>query len=427
MLDLKYVVQNLDLVREKLATRHAEDTVEPLIPLAEKRRELIGNVESLRAELNAANKEMAALAKAKDQEGLQAKRGELKELSERIKAIDPELKAVEGEIEAVLLSVPNLPLDETSVGESENDNPVLRTVGEPTRFDFDAKWHDELGAKLGILDTERGAKIAGARFTVLMGAGARLERALYNFFLDIHTAKHGYTEVLAPFLVNSKTMTGTGQLPKFEEDLFKVAGDWDLYLIPTAEVPLTNLHSDEILDEDDLPLRMCGLTACFRSEAGSYGKDVRGYIRQHQFNKVELVHLCTPETSRDEHLKLLEHAETILQLLELPYRIVELCTGDLGFGAARCYDLEVWLPMQEKYREISSCSNCGDFQARRMNLRYRPKGKKAKPRFCHTLNGSGLAVGRTVVAILENYQQPDGSVMIPEVLRPYMGGIERIG
>jgi seryl-tRNA synthetase len=341
----------------------------------------------------------------------------IEELEARLQTLEPALLAIEH-------SLPNLPHENVPVGKDETANRVERTVGVPRTFDFEPKAHWDLGPALGILDFERGAKLAGARFTVYFGAGALLERALIQLMLDLHTRSHGYIEVLPPVIVNRETLFGTGQLPKFEPDLFKLEG-FPYYLIPTAEVPVTNLHRDEILDEPRLPVRYTAYTPCFRSEAGSYGKDVRGLIRQHQFNKVELVQLTTPETSYDALEELTGHAERVLQILELPYRVMTLSTGDMGFGAAKTYDIEVWLPGQQAYREISSCSNCEDFQARRANLRYRPAGG-GKPRLLHTLNGSGLAVGRTLIAILENYQQEDGSVLIPDALRPFTGGLERI-
>ena len=323
------------------------------------------------------------------------------------------------------MGIPNLPHPEVPVGQNSEDNPVVRTFGEPPSFGFDALAHWDIGERLGILDFERAAKITGARFALYLGQGARLERALVNFMLDIQTKEHGYLEVLPPFMTNRASMTATGQLPKFEEDLFKLEG-WDYYLVPTAEVPVTNIHQGEVLEEELLPLLYTAYTPCFRSEAGSYGKDTRGLIRQHQFNKVELVKFTTPETSYEELEKLLDNAETILRRLGLPYQVVELCTGDLGFSSAKTYDIEVWMPGQQKYREISSCSNFEDFQARRGNIRFKRKGKKGTE-LVHTLNGSGLAVGRTLVALLENFQQEDGSVVIPETLRPYMDGLERIG
>lgn len=427
MLDLKFVVNNLDLVKEKMAARGASAVLEPVVGLAAKRLERIHAIEELRREQNAANETMQAIIKSEGPQSPVAleKRAALKELSGRAKALEPELKAVEAELEQLMLTLPNLTHATTPVGKNEDDNPEVRRWGTPRTFDFTPKWHDELGVALDILDFERGAKLAGARFTVLKGLGARLERALIQFMLDIHESEGGYTEIFPPLLVNAETLTGTGQLPKFEADLFKMTGtDKPLYLIPTAEVPVTNLFSGEILDGATLPMRFCAYTPCFRSEAGSYGKDVRGYIRQHQFNKVELVHISAAETSYDEHERLTAAAEKILQRLELPYRVINLCTGDIGFGAAKTYDLEVWLPGQAKYREISSCSNCEDFQARRMKLRYRDKDGKIQ--LAHTLNGSGLAVGRTLVAVLENYQQADGSVVVPTALRPYLGGLERI-
>jgi seryl-tRNA synthetase len=345
-------------------------------------------------------------------------------LKARIETLETRSKEIDDEIQGIELAIPNLPHPSVPVGKDESANRVERTVGEPTRFAFAPKAHWDLGPALGILDFERGAKLAGARFTVYLGAGARLERALISFMLDLHTGEHGYREVLPPFLANRETLTGTGQLPKFEQDLFKLEG-YPYYLIPTAEVPLTGMHRDEILEERDLPLRYTAYTPCFRSEAGSYGKDVRGLIRQHQFSKVELVNLTTPETSYDALEAMTRSASRVLEILELPYRVMSLATGDMGFSAAKTYDLEVWLPGQDAYREISSVSDCDDFQARRSNLRYRPEGG-GKPRLVHTLNGSGLAVGRTLIAILENYQREDGSVAIPAALRPYMGGVAEI-
>jgi seryl-tRNA synthetase len=349
----------------------------------------------------------------------------MRQASQRIKELDGKLGEVEDEINRSLLLIPNVPHESVPVGKDENDNPVVKRWGEITQFSFAPKPHWELGESLGILDFERAAKITGARFTLYWGLGAQLERALINFMLDLHTTKHGYVEVLPPFVVNSSAMMGTGQLPKFREDLFKLE-DWDYYLVPTAEVPVTNIFMNEILEEEDLPLCYTAYTPCFRSEAGSYGKDTRGLIRQHQFNKVEMVKFTTPEQSYDELESLLLDAEEVLQMLELPYQVVTLCTGDLGFSAAKTYDIEVWIPGQQAFREISSCSNFGDFQARRANIRYRPKGKK-KIAYPYTLNGSGLAVGRTLVAIMENWQQEDGSVVIPPALRTYMGGVDIIG
>ena len=348
----------------------------------------------------------------------------MREVSSKIKELDKEKAGYEEKLNSILMEIPNIPHPSVPIGKNEEDNTLVKEVGEPVKFDFEPKAHWDLGENLGILDFERAAKIAGARFPLYMGAGSRLERALINFMLDIHTTEHGYREILPPFMVNRKSMTGTGQLPKFEEDLFKLEG-WDYYLIPTAEVPVTNIFQDEVLNGEDLPIYFTAYTPCFRSEAGSYGKDTRGLIRQHQFNKVELVKFALPENSYEELETLLKNAETILERLELPYRVITLCTGDLGFSSAKTYDIEVWMPYQNKYREISSCSNFEDFQARRANIRFKTKGKKGT-RLVHTLNGSGLAVGRTFAAICENFQQEDGSIVIPEALRPYLGGMKKI-
>jgi seryl-tRNA synthetase len=388
---------------------------------AERRAALV-EVEDLKRQRNEASRAIGEVKKrggdaAAEIAAVGQLKGRIEELEGRLQTIDPELLAIEH-------GLPNLPDASVPVGKDETANRVERTVGTPRAFDFEAKSHWDLGPALGILDFERGAKLTGARFTVSFGAGALLERALINLMLDLHTREHGYTEVLPPFIVNADTLFGTGQLPKFEQDLFHLEG-YPYYLIPTAEVPVTNIYRDETLDESRLPVRFTAYTPCFRSEAGSYGKDVRGLIRQHQFNKVELVQLTTPETSFQALEELTGHAERVLQILELPYRVMALSTGDMGFGAAKTYDLEVWLPGQQTYREISSCSNCVDFQARRANIRYRPEGG-GKTRLVHTLNGSGLAVGRTLIAILENYQQADGSVVIPEPLRRWTGGLERI-
>ena len=385
------------------------------------RRALLGEAETLKAERN---KVSALIGKTKDKSQVQDEIVRMKQVSARIKELDEELRTVEEELGNRLLVVPNLPDAACPAGSTEDDNVELRTWGEIEARDYEPKAHWDLGKDLGILDFERAAKLSGARFSVLIGAGARLERALINFMLDLHTEQHKYIEVLPPFMVNSDSMTGTGQLPKFEDDLFHAEGV-DLYLIPTAEVPVTNLHRDEILSDSELPICYTAYTPCFRKEAGSHGKDTRGLIRQHQFNKVEMVKFTRPEDSDVELEKLLDNAEEVLRQLKLPYRVVDLCAGDIGFSAARTFDIEVWLPGQETYREISSCSNFRDFQARRASIRYRPDGG-GKPTFVHTLNGSGLAVGRTLLAVLENYQQADGSVEIPEVLRPYMGGMERI-
>ena len=432
MLDLKSVVENREQILGMLASRgQSLEQIQAwpglagadLWALAGERRALIQEVEQLRHQQRKVGEEIARRSKAKeDASGLKA---EMKGVAERIRQGDAQRQEVEERIRKFLLVVPNVPDESVPVGPDASANAEVRQVGEPPRFDFEPKAHWDLGPQLGILDFERAAKVSGARFAVLWDQGARLERALAQLMLDTHTSR-GYREVLPPYLVTAETLIGTGQLPKFEDDLFKTAaGEHDLYLIPTAEVPLTSLHRDEMLDGDSLPRKYVAHTPCFRSEAGSYGKDVRGLIRQHQFHKVELVKLTTPETSMEELEAMVGDAEEILKRLGLAYRVVVLSTGDMGFSAAKTFDIEVWLPGQGAYREISSCSNCTDFQARRANLRYRPD-PKAKPRFVHTLNGSGLAVGRTLIALLENYQQADGSVVIPEALRPYMGGAERI-
>ena len=410
-------------VRQGLAARGADvELYERWRGLDAERRAGIAEVEELKRRRNEASRAIGELKR----QGADAAReiAEVGTWKARIEEIEARLAEVDAEATHVELVLPNLPHGSVPVGPDESANRVERTVGEPTRFDFEPRAHWDLGPALGILDFERGTKVAGARFTAYFGAGARLERALISFMLDLHTREHGYTEVLPPFMVNRDALTGTGQLPKFEQDLFHIEGH-PLYLVPTAEVPLTNLHREEILDEAALPVRYTAYTPCFRSEAGSYGKDVRGLIRQHQFNKVEIVQLTAPEASYDALEELTGHAERVLQLLELPYRVMTLSTGDMGASAAKTHDLEVWLPGQGLYREISSCSNCEDYQARRANLRYRPAGG-GKPRLLHTLNGSGLAVGRTLVAILENYQRADGAVEIPGALQPYMGGLARI-
>jgi seryl-tRNA synthetase len=421
MLDPNQVRDHLDAVKNSLATRGLDATAE-LQRFAEAeadRRRLIQEVETLKREQNAAGE---AVARAKKQGEDASHLFEAnKARGQKIKQLEAELEPAERRRMSVLETLPNLPHASVPVGTSAADNVVVREWGTPRTFDFEPKAHWDLGPELGVIDFERATKISGARFAVLMGAGAQLERALINFMLSLHTSEHGYTEVLPPFLVNAATMYGTGQLPKFEQDLFKVTGDRDLYLIPTAEVPVTNLYRGEILDGRQLPFKYTAYTPCFRSEAGSYGADVRGLIRQHQFDKVELVKFATPETSYDELESLTANAERVLQLLGLPYRTVVLCTGDMGFAAAETYDIEVWLPSQKTYREISSCSNCEAFQARRANIKFRPDGT-GKAEYVHTLNGSGLAVGRTLIAILENYQQKDGSVEIPEALRPFMAG-----
>jgi len=425
MLDPAFVRDKPDLVRTGLQNRglEPEALLNDLSSLDEKRRSLILEVETLKREQNAAGDEVARLKRlGQDATPLfDANR----QRAQRIKQLDAELEALEGERQGVLLTVPNLPHASVPVGTSAADNREIRRVGDPRVFDFQPKPHWDLGADLGILDFERAAKIARARFAVLLGAGARMSRALIDFMLDLHTSEHGYQEVEPPFLVNAASLTGTGNLPKFEQDLFKISGDWDLYLAPTAEVPLTNLFRGEIIDGRTLPLKFTAYTPCFRSEAGSYGADVRGLIRQHQFDKVELVKFTTPEQSYDELEGLTRNAETVLDRLKLPYRTMLLCTGDMGFASAKTYDIEVWLPSQQTYREISSCSNTEAFQARRASIKFRPGGT-GKAELAHTLNGSGLAVGRTLIAILENYQQKDGSIVIPEVLRPYMRGLEVI-
>ncbi|MGC9195830.1 MAG: serine--tRNA ligase [Syntrophobacteraceae bacterium] len=422
MLDVKFVRDNMELVRRMLANRQSNLDLEPLLKLDETRRRLLVDVEEKKHRRNVASEEIARLKKEKKDAADLVE--EMKVLGQQIKSIDLHLGQVEQEFMEFLLAIPNVPHDSVPVGSSENDNAQIRTWGTRPEYDFEPRPHWEIGEDLGILDFERGAKIAGARFTLYWGAGSALERALYCFMLDMHTRRHGYTEVLPPFMVNSASMRGTGQLPKFKEDLFKLEG-WDYWLIPTAEVPVTNIHSGEILDESVLPLKYTAYTPCFRSEAGSHGKDTRGLIRQHQFHKVELVKFTRPEESYEQLEDLLGNAEAILQELGIHYRVVLLCTGDMGFSSAKTYDIEVWLPGQNTYREISSCSNFEDFQARRANIRYRPKGQN-RTRLVHTLNGSGLAVGRTLVAILENFQQKDGSVVIPEVLRPYMGNLKVI-
>jgi seryl-tRNA synthetase len=427
MLDARYVADHLDEVRQRLGRRSSEDaaSLDGIAEIAKKRRELILATEKLQAERNSASEAMAALAKSGDKSALEARRAELKTLSDDVKRREAELKEVEAELEERLLVVPNVPHESVPDGRTDAENPVVRTFGDKPAFDFEPKAHWELGEALGILDQNRAAKLSGARFSVLWGQGARLERALITFMLDLHTKEHGYTEVYPPFLVKSDALRGTGNFPKFEGDVFKThrrdPNDPEpLYLVPTAEVPVTNLHADEILEGERLPLAYTAYTPCFRSEAGSYGKDVRGLVRQHQFDKVELVHFCAPEQALAELERLTSHAEEVLKRLELHYRVVEHVTGDLTFSCTKGYDLEVWLPGQSAYREISSCSWFGDFQARRAKIRYRPE-PKAKPRLAHTLNGSALAIGRTWLAILEQYQQKDGTVVVPKVLRDFMG------
>ncbi len=425
MHDLKSLRDHLDGLRNALGRRGQDVPWDALQKLLEERRTLTTQVEQLRHELKKGSDEVARLRRAHQpaDEAMTA----MKQLGDRIKEIEGGLRGVEDSLSDLALRIPNQPHHTVPIGNDSSENVEVRHWGTMPRFSHTPKPHWDLGEALGILDFDRAAKIAGARFAVMTGAGARLERALINHMLDRHTTQHGYCEVLPPLMVNRQTMTGTGQLPKFEEDLFRLK-DEDYFLIPTAEVPLTNLHREEILMEDRLPIRYTAYTPCFRREAGSYGKDTRGLIRLHQFNKVELVVFTTPDRSYDELERLTGHAESILQNLGLPYRVVTLCTGDMGFSASKTYDIEVWLPSQQQYREVSSCSNFESFQARRAGIKYRPAGgkKDAKTDFVHTLNGSGLAVGRTLVAILENYQQPDGSIVIPEALRPYMGGQDKI-
>ncbi len=423
MLDLKLVRSNLDLVASMLKERGYDLDLSRFQSLDEKRRSILASLEELRYRRNKVSDQIAAMKKRG--EDTSSIISEMKAVSKEVKEMETELPEIVDQLNRLLMLVPNIPHKSVIVGKNADDNPVVRKWGRIRDFDFDPFPHWEIGERLNILDFSRAAKIARSRFSLQSGLGAKMERALINFMLDIHTNQHGYTEILPPFLVNSDSMTGTGQLPKFREDLFKVE-DWDLFLIPTAEVPVTNIHRDEILSFDELPIRYASYTPCFRSEAGSYGKDTRGLIRQHQFNKVELVKFCCPEDSDRELESLTADAEEILQKLELPYRVVSLCTGDLGFSAAQTYDIEVWLPGLQLFREISSCSNFTDFQARRANIRF--KREKARgTEFVHTLNGSGLAVGRTLVAVLENYQQSDGSVVIPEALRPYLNGLSIIG
>ena len=420
MLDPVYVREHLPAVERRLRLRGIDPSAElaTLSGLDAERRRLIPLVENLKRDQNAAGEAVARAKKeGRDTHEIVAAN---KARSAEIREHETALSSIEQQRDALLLALPNLPHESVPEGRSSADNPVIRTCGIPPALDFEPRPHWELGVELGILDFERATRMSGARFSVLSGAGARLARGLINFMLDLHTREHGYREIEPPFLVNAASLTGTGQLPKFEADLFRIAGDWDLYLIPTAEVPLTNLHREEILDGRHLPIRYTAYTPCFRSEAGSYGADVRGLIRQHQFDKVELVMFTTPEQSYEALEQLTRHAETVLERLGLAYRRVSLCAGDLGFGAAKTYDIEVWLPGQNAYREISSCSNTEAFQARRAQIRFRPDGT-GKPQLAHTLNGSGLAVGRTLIAILENYQQQDGSVVIPEALRSYVG------
>ena len=422
MLDLKFVRENLDAVQANLDHRHTEGKLDEYAKLYDERKEIIQEVEQLKAHRNAVSDEIAQLKRNK--ESADDKIAEMKKVGNQIADLDNRGRDVETKLRDIALRLPNMCDPSVPVGNDENDNPEMRKWSTPRHFDFPIQAHWDLGESLDILDFERATKESGARFTIYKGFGARMERALINFMLDLHCDKQGYTEMMTPYMVTADTLTGTGQLPKFAEDMYKVEGQ-DYFLIPTAEVTLTNYHSGEILKEEDLPKYYTAFTACFRSEAGSAGRDTRGLIRQHQFNKVEMVKIAHPDHSWEELEKLTDNAEEVLRLLELPHRVITLCTGDIGFGSAKTYDVEVWMPAQNTYREISSCSNMTDFQARRANIRFRRNGK-GKPEFVHTLNGSGLAVGRTVAAILENYQEADGSVRVPKVLQPYMGGLEVI-
>ncbi len=424
MLDSKYVEDNLEKVIAKMSERGAAFDADKFRELSGERRRVIKSAEKLEHERNLGSKRVGELKREGNREEADKLQAELKALSDRVKDLGARRAEIEEDFRGFLLGIPNVPHDSVPSGKDSSDNVEVKRWGEPRAFDFEPKDHVELGKTLDIIDLDRAAKITGARFALYKGLGARLERALINFMLDLHTKEHGYREVLPPFMANSESFVGTGNLPKFEEDLFKIEGT-DFYLIPTAEVPVTNIHRDEILSEDELPVKYVAYTPCFRSEAGSYGKDVRGIIRQHQFNKVELVKFSNPDSSYEELESLTENAAKVLELLGLPYRIVILCTGDMGFSSAKTYDIEVWVPSENTYREISSCSNFEDFQARRASIRYRPRGG-GKPRLVHTLNGSGLAVGRTVIAILENFQESDGTITVPPALVPYMGGADRI-
>ena len=423
MLDLRYIRDNIEFLQGMLKNRGTSADLNEFEQYDAERREVLIRVEALKHKRNNVSHEVGKLMREGKKEEANAIKAEMGGVSSEIKELDIKLNELDEKLRYFQMTIPNVYHESTPVGSDEEDNVLVRTWGEPKKFSFEPKEHGELGEALGILDFERGAKLGGSRFTVYRGAGARLERALINFMLDLHTTEHGYTEHITPYIVNREICEGTGQLPKFEEDMYKTTDD--MFLIPTSEITLTNLHRKEILDEKDLPKYYTAHSPCFRREAGSYGRDMKGLMRQHQFNKVEMVKLSTPETSYDELEKMVVNAETVLQRLGLPYRVVQLCTGDIGFGATKTYDLEVWVPAQDKYREISSCSNCGDFQARRMGMKYRPNGEK-KSEFLHTLNGSGVAVGRALLAIIENYQQEDGTIIIPEALRPYMGGADVI-
>lgn len=417
MLDMRFIRENPEIVEEALVKRNMESPIPEFQKLDDKRRDLLYEAEQLKHERNVNSDKIGELKRNGEDASELIKK--MQEVSARIKELDQQVSVVEKKLDDILLAIPNIPHESVPVGTDEEDNEEVKTWGEPREFDFEYKAHWDIGEDLDILDFERGGKVTGTRFTFMKGAGARLERSLINFMLDLHTAEHGYKEVFPPFIANADSMTGTGQLPKFKKDMFKLENH-DYYLIPTAEVPVTNLYREEILDAEELPQYLCAYSACFRAEAGAHGRDTRGIIRQHQFNKVEMVKFVKPEDSYAELEKITADAETVLQKLGLPYRVVTLCTGDLTFSSAKTYDLEVWMPAYETYREISSCSNFEDFQARRAGIRYRPE-PEASTKFVHTLNGSGLAIGRTLAAILENYQNEDGSVTVPEVLRPYMG------
>ena len=426
MLDLNFVRENLDAVKTALQNRNFPvESLDKFVELDAERRRVISESDRINQQRNVSSKEIGALMQSGRRDEAEAKKAEVAGLKEKQVELEKLRDEAESKMRELLAGLPNVPHESVPVGADESANVEVRRWGMPREFDFEPRDHVDLGESLKILDLERATKIAGSRFAILNGVGARLERALVNFMLDVHTTEHGYAETLPPFIVNEAALFGTGQLPKFESELFKLTDERGFYLIPTAEVPVTNYHQGEILDATDLPKYYTAYTPCFRSEAGSYGRDTRGLIRQHQFEKVELVKLTLPENSEEEHEKLTANAERILQLLGLPYRTVVLSTGDMGFGAMKTYDIEVWLPSQKTFREISSCSNCGDFQARRMNLRFKRSGN-AKTEFVHTLNGSGLAVGRTWIAVLENYQQEDGSILIPEVLQQYMNGLQKI-
>lgn len=419
MLELKFIRENREKVEEMLKNRNSSLTLDEFFQLDDQRREILGEVEALKQKRNSESAEIARLKKEK--QDASALIEEMGKVSAQIKELDTKLAEVEEKLTYIQMTIPNMYQEGTPVGEDENSNVEIRKWGTPREFSFEPKAHWDIGEDLGILDFERGTKLGGSRFVLYRGMGARLERALINFMLDLHTTEHGYTEHITPFMVKREICEGTGQLPKFEDDMYRTTDD--MFLISTSEITMTNIHRKEILDEKELPKYYTAYSPCFRREAGSYGKDVKGIIRLHQFNKVEMVKITNQESSYEELEKMVNNAEEVLKRLELPYRVIQLCTGDIGFGAAKTYDIEVWLPSQKKYREISSCSNCEGFQARRMGLKYRPNGS-SKSEYCHTLNGSGLAVGRTLVAIMENYQQEDGSFLIPKALVPYMGGIE---